>query len=191
MNAHILQRIFRQQARQGFRDLLPRHLEFRPGKLHLKHLPKRLQPLGGSVARKEQFNDFKRPKPIDHLFKRTVVFDFPFVDHDGPSAESLHILHVVAGQQHGQLPLRLVVLEEFLDSTLRDHVETNRRFVQQQHIRIVQQRGDQLHPHPLSQRQFADWLVDQSGDLQKIHQLGQSPFEDLRIQPVDLAMETE
>ena len=60
---------------------------------------------------------------------------------------------------------------------LGDHVQADRRLVEEQHVGRVQQRGDQLHLHPLAQRQFADRLPQQLADVEQVGQLVARPLE--------------
>ena len=53
---------------------------------------------------------------------------------------------------------------------LSDHVQADRRFVQEQHLGRVQQRGGQFHLHPLAQRQLAHRLLQQMADVQQLGQ---------------------
>ena len=104
---------------------------------------------------------------IDNPAQRTVVVDLSLGDDHDALAERRHVFHVVAGQQDRDLPLLLVVLEELLDVVLSHHVQTDRRLVQKQHLRRMQQGGDQLHLHPLAQRQLAHRLLQQSPHVQQ------------------------
>ena len=55
----------------------------------------------------------------------------------------------------------LIMAQESLNVVLRDHVQPDRRFVEEQHFGRVEQGGDQLHFHPLAQRQLAHRLAEQ------------------------------
>ena len=65
----------------------------------------------------------------------------------------------------------LVVAAGILDVVLGDHVQADRRLVEEQHLGRVQQRGDQFHLHPLAQRQLADRLAEQVADVEQLGQL--------------------
>ena len=71
-------------------------------------------------------------------FQRAVVSDQTLIDDDGSIAERFNIFHVMAGEQHGDLPLALIVLEKLLHLTLRNDIEPDGRLVKQQQVGAVQ-----------------------------------------------------
>ena len=94
-------------------------------------------------------------------------------DDQHPRAERLDVAHVVAGQEHRHAAPGVVVAQALLDRHLRHHVEADRRLVEQEQLRLVQQGGDQLHLHPLAERQLADGLAGQLLDAEQLGQLGE------------------
>ncbi len=97
----------------------------------------------------------------------------------------------MTGQQDRDPPQLLVVAEKLLDIVLSDHVEPDGGFVQEEHLRRVQQGGDQLHLHPLAQRQLADRLRQQFPHVQQFHQLVPRPFELIRIDAIDVLVQAK
>jgi hypothetical protein len=87
---------------------------------------------------------------LQNVLERPIVIDAAMIDDDGPLAEGLHVFHVMAGEEHRDLALGLIELEEVLHAALRHDVQADRRLVQQQHLGTVQESGDQLHSHPLA-----------------------------------------
>src|SRR6266487_343267 len=91
-------------------------------------------------------------KSIDDLGKRTVEEDFAVINHQNAMTQFLDILHIMARQQ-GNDPMFLVVnAQKLADTFLTNDIQSNRRFVEKKHARFVNERGDQLHFHPLAQR---------------------------------------
>ena len=62
------------------------------------------------------------------------MHDPPASNDNHPPAERRDVLHVVAGQQDRDPPLLLIEPQERLDVVLGDHVEANRRLVEEQHF---------------------------------------------------------
>ena len=89
-------------------------------------------------------------------------------------------------------PRLLVVLQEVLDVVLGDHVQADRRLVEEQHLGRVQQGGDQFHLHPLAQRQLADRLR-RAGRRTPSSSVSSSrrPLELRRLDAVDLLVQAE
>ena len=77
------------------------------------------------------------------------------VDDEDPVAEPLDVAHVVRRQQQGRAALAPLGDEELAQPLLREHVETDRRLVQDEQLRGVQERGRDLGPHPLAERERA------------------------------------
>ena len=85
----------------------------------------------------------------------------------------------------------VVVAQEVTDRLLRHDVQTDRRLVEEQHARPVQQRRDQLHFHPLAQGKLAYHDVELRPDIQERDQFVQGAFEGVRGNGVDRAQEVE
>ena len=105
------------------------------------------------------------------LARLAVEQDPAVVDDDHPPAQRLDVGHVVAGEQHGRAVALVVLGDERADALLHRHVEADRRLVEEQHLRPVQQRAGDLHLHPLAERQVADRLVDQVADVEQLDEV--------------------
>ena len=77
------------------------------------------------------------------------------------------------------------------DALLHRHVEPDRRLVEEQHLRQVQQRADHFHLHPLAQRQIPHGLTHEILDVEQVDQLVARLEEILAAQAVDRAVELE
>ena len=93
------------------------------------------------------------------------------VDHDHPAAERLDIGHVVAGEQDRRAGAAVVLGDERADPALHRHVQPDRRLVQEEHPRLVEQRAGDLALHPLAEREVAHRLLDDLADLEQVDQL--------------------
>ena len=77
------------------------------------------------------------------------------------------------------------------DVAARLRVEADRRFVQEQHLRPVQQRAGDLHLHALAERQVADRLAHQVAEVEELDELVASPGEVFVRDPVDGSIQLE
>ena len=69
--------------------------------------------------------------------------------------------------------IALQVGQRLADRVFGDHVQTDGRLVEEDHLGVVQQRGHQLAPHPLAQAELADGDRQQVGHAQPLAQVGQ------------------
>ena len=96
---------------------------------------------------------------VGELGQGAVEQDPAVVDDDHPLAEGLDVGHVVARQQDRRAEAAVVLGDERPDPLLHRDVEAERRLVEEQDLRAVEQRADELHLHPLAERQVADRLA--------------------------------
>ncbi len=100
-----------------------------------------------------------------------VEQDPAVVDDDHPLAQGLDVGHVVARQQHRRARPLVVLGEERADPLLGGDVEPDRRLVEEQHRRPMQEGAADLGLHPLPERQVADRLGDQVAEVEELDQL--------------------
>ena len=93
------------------------------------------------------------------------------VDDDDALAQRLDVSHVVAREQHGRAVASVVLGDERADALLHRHVEADRRLVEEQHLRQVEERADDLDLHPLAEREVPHGLVHEIGDVEQLDQL--------------------
>jgi hypothetical protein len=72
------------------------------------------------------------------------------MDDDDAAAQGFHIGHIVAGQQHRRPIATVVFGHERADAPLHCHVEANRRLVEEQHLRAMEERCRDLALHTLA-----------------------------------------
>ncbi len=70
--------------------------------------------------------------------------------------QRLDIVHVVGREQDGDVPFAIETLHEIPNGKLRRRVEADRRLVEEQDRRIVQQGRRELGAHALAERELAD-----------------------------------
>ena len=112
-------------------------------------------------------------------------------DHNHALAERGDVFHVVRREHDRHASFGLHRLEETVDGVLGNDVEADRGLVQKQHLRLVQERGDQFQLHPLAQREFADRLEHELAHAEQVDQFVPGAFEAGGLDPVDLLVEPE
>jgi hypothetical protein len=132
-----------------------------------------------------------RREPVHDPLQRAVVEDRALRDHHHALAERDHVLHVVGGEHHRRAALLLHVPQELVDRVLGHHVEADRRLVEEQHLRLVQQGGHQLQLHALAQRQVADRPQHQVAHPQHVDEFVPGALEAGGLDAVDLAVQPE
>ncbi len=100
-----------------------------------------------------------------------VVQEASPVDHDDARCQGGDVLHVMGRQQNRGAVTVPVAAEKTANRILRAHVEAERRLVEKQNRRPVQQGSGQLALHPLAERELPHRLVDDGGESQEIDQL--------------------
>ncbi len=100
-----------------------------------------------------------------------VEEDPAVVDDDDALAERLDVGHVVAREHHRRLVALPVRGDELADPLLHGHVEPDRRLVEEEHLRPMQQRADDLDLHALAQRELPHRLAHEVADLEQLDQL--------------------
>jgi hypothetical protein len=113
------------------------------------------------------------------------------VDDDDALAQRFHVGHVVAGQEHRRAVAPVVLGDERTDPLLHRHVEADRRLVEEEHLRLVQQGGDDPDLHPLAEREIAHRLADEIPDLEQVDQLVAHREIVGAVEPVDRAVQLE
>jgi hypothetical protein len=113
------------------------------------------------------------------------------IDDDHAFAQLLDILHVVAGEHRHDLVLGVIEPEEFAHLFLAGDVEADRRLIEKEHTRRVDERGDEFHLHPLAEAQLTHHRVELICAIEQLRE----PADDLRearpIDPVDCAIQLQ
>ena len=140
-----------ENSRQHFSHALSANAKLDLWLLHFDHVGKTSQSSQRRSVGQLKRYDFVTAKSVDDSFQRTIVIDLASGNDHHALAKRFDVLHVVAGQEDGRFALLLIVLEELLDLMLSHDVEADGWFVQKQHVRLMQQRRDQLHLHPFTE----------------------------------------
>ena len=111
-------------------------------------------------------------------------------DHDA-SAELLDIGEIVRRQQHRHRSLVDKAPQTFAHRMFGDDVEPDRRLVQEQDARIVQQRGDQFALHPLAQAQLAHRHVELLTEIEQLDELAEVVSMPIVVGAVDVVEQIE
>src|ERR1700694_3000754 len=97
----------------------------------------------------------------------------------------------MAGEQHGS-PIATVVLgDERANPLLHGDVEADRRLVEKEHARAVEQRAHDFHLHPFSERWVSHRLAYDVCDLEQLDQLVPHGDEVVLGQTVDRPIQLE
>ncbi|MNJ57706.1 hypothetical protein D3C77_533070 [compost metagenome] len=118
-----------------------------------------------------------RSPALLQLLQAAVVNDPPVIQHDDAGAEGLDILQIMRRQQNRRAMLAVHIFQEVANFRLHHDIEPDRRLVEEQDRRIMQQRGDQLAAHALTQAELAHRTVQQILQIQALDELVQPLLE--------------
>jgi hypothetical protein len=124
-----------------------------------------------------------------YLVEAAVEGDFAVVNDDDAVAEGLDVGHVVAGKQDGRLLRGVVALEEFAHNLLRNHIQADGRFVEEEDFGLMQERGDQLHLHAFAQGKLADADIELLADVKHPGHFRDGAFKAVPGNTVDLGVQ--
>ena len=142
---------------------------------------------GGAGEKRDDF--FPAAGPAFQAVERAVV-NFPaLVNHDNAFAEFLDVGHVMAREQDRDAVFAVVLAQKLPDVFLRNHIEPDRRLVEKQHARAMQQCGDEFHLHPFAEGKFADHDVEFFLHVEERDEFIERGFELIGRQAVDRAQE--
>jgi hypothetical protein len=91
----------------------------------------------GGAVREHDADRLVRGELVREARERAVEEDPAVMDHDHALAQRLHVCHVVARQQDGRAVAAVVLGDERPDPLLHRHVETDRRLVEEEHLRAM------------------------------------------------------
>ncbi len=103
--------------------------------------------------------------------RRVVVLDAAALHDDDALAQPLDLGHVVRGEQHRGMALAAIAFEMAAHPVGGVGIERGGRLVEQQHVRIVDQRLGERDARLLSGRQAAGRTVEQIGEIELARQL--------------------
>ena len=116
-----------------------------------------------------------------------VVDQAAVVDQRDPLGELGDLGHVVRGEQHGAAAAVHLVAEELADLLLDHDVHADRRLVEEDDRRVVQQRGGQVAADPLAERELPGPGLPELLELEDAVELGDPRLEVGVAQTVDVA----
>jgi hypothetical protein len=93
------------------------------------------------------------------------------VDDDDSLGQRLDVGHVVAGQEYRRVVAGGILGDEPANTALRRDIQPQRRLVQKEHPRPVQQRPGQLALHPLAEREIAHGFRQERLQVEQFAQL--------------------
>ncbi len=135
----------------------------------LQHLAKALDAVASALAESQPENFVSR-EAVDDAAEGAVEEEPPMVDDDDAPAERLDVLHVMAREDRDDLVVFVICAEKFAHALLARHVEADGRLVEKQDTRAVEERGDELHFHPLSEAELAHHHAELVCHIQQLAQ---------------------
>jgi hypothetical protein len=98
------------------------------------------------------------------------------VDDGDAIAELVRLVHVVGGQEHGEVLRFLDAPEHLPDGGARHRIEPGRGLVEEEDARFVHEAAGDLHPPAHAAREGLDRLVGPGRELDGLEELGDQPF---------------
>ena len=123
--------------------------------------------------------------------KFAVEEDFAVVDDDDALAQLLDVGHVMAREQNRGFLLGIVAANEFAHGFLGNDIQADGRFVEKQHLGLMQQRRDQLHFHAFAEGKFAHADVELVFDGEQFAHFGDGAFETVGGDAVNFCVQFE
>src|SRR5262245_3097963 len=99
-------------------------------------------------------------KLVHDILQRTVKEELAVVNNDDAATKSLNVRHVMACKQDGSSKGLVVSAEEVAHGLLCDHIQTQRRLIEEQDLWPVQESSDEFEFHSFSEGQFADHYIE-------------------------------
>src|SRR3989339_703281 len=81
---------------------------------------------------------------------------FVLVNNNYPLAEFFDIVHIVGSQNNCRIESAVVLLDKIPHFLLHNHIQSDGGLIQKQDFWGVNQGGNKLHFHSLSEREFSD-----------------------------------
>ena len=113
------------------------------------------------------------------------------VDHEQARADFLDVAQVVRREHDRDAQLAVGRAQEGAEAVLDQHVQADRRLVEEQHLRLVQERQRDLAAHPLPERKLAHGEALELADAQQVLAEREPAAEALRRDAVDVAVQVE
>ena len=105
------------------------------------------------------------------LIHRAVGQNASLADDHDAAAEHLDIVHVVGRQDNSCLPLPVDSFDEVAHRQFGDGIQADGRFVQEEQRRIVQESGNEIATHALTETELAHRHIQKRLQLKQVDQL--------------------
>ncbi len=96
------------------------------------------------------------------------MHDPSVIDHHEAAAQPLDVGEIVRGEHQRRVAGVAEAREEAPHRLLAHHVEADRRLVEEQHLRAVQQRRRELAAHALTERELAHRRLDERVEVEQL-----------------------
>src|SRR5277367_2481846 len=125
-----------------------------------------VEALGLRAVLQHKFNLLGAQQLLLQLRQLAVVEHFTVVNNHNPAAKFFDVVQVVRSQQHRGAEFAIDGAQEMADVVFGHHVEANRRLIEEEQRRIMQQRGGQVAAHAFAERKFAHGRVQIIANIQ-------------------------
>ena len=132
-----------------------------------------------------------RPVPMLQLVEPTVPDQVTVVDDQQAGAEPLDVCEVVCRQEHGDAALAVDLRKEFAHGRARHHVEPDRGLVEEDDVRLVQERRGQLAAHALPQRELPHGCCQERPEIEGLRKPIEARSMALGRHAVDVPQQVE
>ena len=113
------------------------------------------------------------------------------VDDADPVGELVGLLEVLRGEEDRHAELVVEPLHLLPDAGAADGIEARRRLVEEQHVRVVHQRGGEVEAAPHAAGVRADAAIERVADVDEGAELDQPAVDLVAGQAVELALEAQ
>ena len=137
---------------------------------------------------KRQIDYLVSGESIDDGIERSIEENFAVVDNDDAIAKFFNVLHVMTCQHRHNPVFGVVEPKKFAHALLAYDIEADGRFIEKQDPGLVDERRDQFHLHPFSERKLAYHHIHLILDIQKVAQVADHLFETVALDSVDGAI---
>src|SRR3954454_5002445 len=126
-----------------------------------------------------------------HRLELAVVDDPALVDDDDPLADVLDVSEVVRRQHHRRAALGDELADELAHAILHGDVEADRRLVEVEDLRVVEERRREVGAHALAEREAARYRREDLLQLEQLREAGHSLAIHVLRDVEDVAQERE
>src|SRR6185369_15271710 len=114
-----------------------------------------------------------------------VEDDAPVVDDDDPARDALDVAGIVAREKDRHARLRVPLTDEVAELLSRNHVEPDRRLVEEEHLRRVQEACGNLRAHALPERELSNGRLPERAEAEALRERVSRPKVRVLVEIVD------